>query len=117
MTVMVSDAVLTAEKTVVDYHIFNIKSQAEQNDPAESLCQQAPYLLLPDGRQLDFSGGQFGPIPPEFDTASFVLPCLAKGEAPGDWAIALTFVPAPDDYKIHEAIMLQPLPENNCQRQ
>ena len=111
MTVMVSDAVLTAEKTVVDYHIFNIKSQAEQNDPAESLCQQAPYLLLPDGRQLDFSGGQFGPIPPEFDTASFVLPCLAKGEAPGDWAIALTFVPAPDDYKIHEAIMLQPLPE------
>ncbi len=114
MTIMVSDAVLTAEKTVIDYHIFNIKTQAEQNSPAESLCQQAPYLSLPDGRQLDLLDGQFGPIPPDIDTASFVLPCLVDGGAPEDWTIVLAFVPAPDDYEIHEAVMLQPLPETTA---
>lgn len=99
----VKQGFLTDESTVLTYWLENVSRELLSQEEAQSGCHELPYLILPDGRILqsvEFSGNfnefraAFPPIPPEYDQASFELPCVPytlPGLAPEDWRISLNF--------------------------
>ncbi len=120
ITLTVTDAVLTSEKTVVLYTLENVPWDALSHQEDVIGCTKMPFLRLPNGDIL-VSGegggspnqirGEYPPIPAGINEATFVLPCIMNslpGLAPENWKLPLRFIPAPPDLTVIPVIEITP---------
>lgn len=99
VTVSVNQALLTPEKTEIDYGFSGVPLSAYPRSEAVSGCIEQEYILLPDGTEI----AKTDPIPLDVDQVTFVIPCLFNtlpGTIPTDWEISLTFIPLPAETTI-----------------
>jgi len=106
ITLTITQAFLSPEKTVVTYTLEGVPWYAYSHNEAVHGCIQGAALRLPDGTLLPFIGGggpptqvtvNFPPIPAKVDSFTFVLPCIQDtlpGLAPENWVLPLRVVPA-----------------------
>jgi hypothetical protein len=111
VTVRIKNAVITSDKSRFDIELLNIpyESHFSQN-PGQPVCNQQPYLLLPDGTKL-LAENNFAPIPKEINEASYVIPCLSMrtlGKAPENWQLPVKFVAAPADLPVYAYNLPEP---------
>lgn len=107
ITVSVNQVILTANETRLEYGISGVPLSAYPEGEMVTGCMEQPFLILPDGSEISLSD----PIPYEFDTATFILPCIFNtlpGTVPTDWRLELQFVPAPPDFKILPVVDTHP---------
>ena len=122
ITLTVTDAVLTGEKTVVLYTLENVPWDILSHQEDVIGCFEMPFLRLPNGDIL-VSGegggspnqmrGVYPPIPTGINEATFVLPCIMNslpGLAPENWELPLHFGPASLDMTIVPVIEITPIP-------
>lgn len=120
ITLTVTDANLTADKTVVVFTLENVPWSALSHDESVSGCSGVAELSLPDGTVLQIveGGGAMGktrlayaPLPPEVDKATFILPCIQNtlpGKAPEYWELPLHFKSAPPGLTVAPVIGITP---------
>ncbi|MFZ3150191.1 MAG: hypothetical protein WA116_00730 [Anaerolineaceae bacterium] len=118
ITVIVNDAVLTSDKTTIEYKVFGVPASENQKDLSEKeVCTTMPVIKLPkSGRILqEDSPGIFPPIGSDVDTVHLYLACIpgtSFEEVPADWELPLRFVPAPEGLVINPvAETSQPTPQ------
>ncbi|MCC6147220.1 MAG: PD40 domain-containing protein [Anaerolineaceae bacterium] len=114
ITVTVTSATLTREKTQVAYRIFGVPGSAYPDHEDISGCMQREYLRLADGTQLAQINYGYEPVPANVNEAVFVIPCIANtlpGKAPENWELPLRFVLAPPDLTVMPVIELSPSPQ------
>jgi len=112
ISITVTSATLTGDKTHIAYRIFGVPGSSYPNSEDVSGCIQQPYMRLPDGTQL-VQGGDFPPIPANVNDAVFIVPCIPNtlpGKAPENWELALRFMPAPPDLTVLPIIEILPSP-------
>ena len=113
VTLTVRQAIVSTDKTVLDFIIDGVPASAYPKNENVSGCLGRASLRLPDGTPLDMTGGggrgwvggfedrfTYAPIGPGVNTATLVLPCISDtlpGKAPENWELALSFVPASAD--------------------
>ncbi len=110
VSVTVSSATLTADRTHVDYRIFGVPASAYPDREDVTGCTTPEFLRLPDGTQLTRSS-DFPPIPAGVGRATLVIPCILNtlpGKAPENWELALSFVPAPPDLTVMPVVEVSP---------
>lgn len=103
ITITVTSATLTDEKTYIDYRIFGVPGSAYPEREDVAGCIRREYLRLPDGSQLAQINFGYEPVPAEVNEAVFVIPCISNtlpGKAPENWELPLRFVPAPPDFTV-----------------
>ena len=117
ITLTVTDAVLSADKTVVVYTIENVPWNAISHQEDVPGCYAEGQIRLPNGSLLvpqTGSGGMdesgrwetrmvYSAVPPEINDAEFLLDCIREtlpGKAPENRELNLRFVPAPPDMQI-----------------
>jgi hypothetical protein len=113
ITITVTSATLTGDRTHVDYRIFGVPGSAYPNRKDVIGCTQREYLRLPDDTQLAYVDNDLPPIPAGVNEAVFVVPCIFNtlpGKAPENWELPLRFVPAPPDLTVMPVIDLSPSP-------
>jgi hypothetical protein len=113
ITITVTSATLTGDKTHIDYRIFGVPGSAYPNREDVIGCTQREYLRLPDGTQLTYIDNDLQPVPAGVNQAVFVLPCIFNtlpGTVPADWELPLSFVPAPPDLTVMPVIDLPTSP-------
>ncbi len=113
ISITVTSAVLTGDRTHIEYRIFGVPRSAYPDREDVVGCIQSEYLLLPDGTRLDRAGGDFPPIPAGVDAAVFMVPCIANtlpGTVPENWKLPLRFVPTPPDLTVIPVIESLPSP-------
>jgi hypothetical protein len=113
VTITVTSATLTADRTHVEYRIFGVPRSAYPDREDVHGCFESDYLLLPDGTQLERMQ-DYPPLPAEVTQAVLVIPCIDEtlpGTVPENWALPLRFVPAPADLTVMPVIELSPSPE------
>jgi len=129
ITLTVTQAVLSADKTVVIYRVENIPESALAGDYAEGetpapRCSTLDGLRLSSGTTFNTIGGQgggwytgyeyrdvFNPIPANVNDATLFVSCLldtAPGNAPENWEVPLHFVPAPPDMTVVPVFEISP---------
>jgi len=102
VTITISSALLSADKTQIDIRVFGIPREAYPNDEAISGCMTQEYLRLPDGSEL-VRMDDYPAVPANVNEAVLVIPCLANtlpGKAPENWELKLRFVPAPEGFTV-----------------
>jgi hypothetical protein len=111
ITLTVTEAYLTTEKTILIYTIENVPFSALSHDENVVGCSDTGRLVLPSGITLKINNGWgsgnqannfYSPIPENINEARFILPCIQgtlPGKAPENWEIPLHFMPAPPDLK------------------
>ncbi|MGB7539481.1 MAG: DUF4179 domain-containing protein [Anaerolineales bacterium] len=103
ISITVTSAVLTGDRTHIEYRIFGIPRSAYPDREDIHGCFPSDYLLLPDGTRLDRMDQDFPPIPAGVNEAVFVIPCIGEtlpGTVPENWELPLRFVPAPPDLTV-----------------
>ena len=103
ISITVTAAVLTGDRTHIEYRIFGVPSSAYPNREDIHGCFQSDYLLLPDGTRFDRTDQDFPPIPAGVNEAVLVIPCIGEtlpGTVPENWELPLRFVPAPPDLTV-----------------
>ena len=117
ITVTVSEAILTGERTVIVMTMENVPWKAFAHGAESSVCYAEPQLRLPNGELLRITAAQassdaegrwefrwtYEPMPPEVNEADFLVPCIQgalPGKAPENWLIKLRFIPAPADLTV-----------------
>jgi hypothetical protein len=131
ITLTVTQAIASPDKTILSFKVENIPESALARDNAEGetqapRCNWQDYLRLPDGTIYSPTWGQgggwylgfeysetFAPLPENVNTASLLVSCLigtSPGAAPENWVIPLTFVPAPPDMTIVPVIEITSSP-------
>lgn len=96
ISISVTSATLTDDRTHIDYRIFGVPGSAYPKGEDVIGCIRQPYLLLPDGTQL-VQEKDFPLIPANVNDAVFIVPCIFNtlpGKAPENWELPLHFVPA-----------------------
>lgn len=114
ITVTVTSALLTGQKTHIEYRIFGVQVSAYPNREDVMGCTTPEYLRLPDGSQIKRIDNDFGPVPAGINTATFVMPCIFNtlpGKTTENWELPLRFVPAPPDLTVVPVIDLSPSPQ------
>jgi hypothetical protein len=114
ISVSVTSAILSGDRTHIEYRIFGVPASAYPNREDVMGCTTPEYLRLPDGTQVARSDNDYGPIPAEVNEAFFVMPCIFNtlpGTVPTDWELPLSFVPVPPDLTVAPVIDLSPSPE------
>lgn len=102
ISITVTSATLTGDRTHIDYRIFGVPGSAYPVREDVMGCIQQPYLRLPDGTRLT-SEKDFPPLPTSVNEAVFVVPCIFNtipGKVPENWELPLRFVPAPPDMTV-----------------
>lgn len=101
VTVTVKSAILTADRTSIEYSITGVPPSAyPEGEAVTGGCigeLSQPYLLLPNGTKVPEGRFLTTGIPADVDTAVFVLPCIFNtlpGTVPENWELSLQFVPA-----------------------
>jgi hypothetical protein len=113
ITITVTSATLTGDRTQIDNRIFGVPGSAYPNREDVVGCTQREYLRLPDGAQLTYIGNDLPPIPAGVNQAVFVVPCIFNtlpGKTPENWELPLRFVPAPPDLTVMPVIDLPTSP-------
>ena len=122
ITLTITSAVLTMDKTVIEFTLENVSSEALSHDENVAGCILTSEVKLPDGTSLQFSEGSGGigknrfvysPIPANTNDATFIMPCISgtlPGKAPENWELHLRFAPAPPDMTVVPVIEIQPSP-------
>jgi hypothetical protein len=126
ITVIVTEAILTQETSMVSFVVENFPWDAVSRDERVYGCPGIAELILPDGNVLKPTAGggatyqarfYYQPVPLHVKQVTFVLPCLNQtlpGLAPENWELILQFVPAPPDMAIFPIIEIEtptPLPQ------
>jgi hypothetical protein len=114
ITVTVTSAILTGDKTQIAYRIFGVPGSAYPDREDIAGCFQNEYLRLADGTQLNQINYGYEPVPASVNEAVFVIPCIAEtlpGKVPENWELPLRFVPAPPDLTVMPVIELSPSPQ------
>lgn len=94
VTVSVNQALLTPQKTEIDYGFSGVPLSAYPKNEAVSGCIKQEYIMLPDGTMI----AKTDPIPLDVDQVIFVIPCLFNtlpDTVPTNWEIPLTFILLP----------------------
>jgi len=113
ITITVTSATLTSDRTHVEYRIFGVPRSAYPDREDISGCFQPEYLLLPDGTKLERMQ-DYPPVPADVPHALLMIPCIGEtlpGTVPENWALPLRFVPAPADMTVMPVVELSPSPE------
>ncbi len=120
ITLTVSEAMLTTDKTVVLFSLENVPWSALSHDENVVGCSDMPWLSLANGTRLTVQGGSaqmrqsrmvYSAIAVDINEATLNLPCIQNtmpGLAPENWQVALRFKPAPADLIIEPVIEIQP---------
>ncbi len=114
ISITVTSATLTGDKTHIDYRIFGVPGSAYPNWEDVMGCTTSEYLRLPDRTRLNRIDNDFGPVPAGINAATFVMPCILDtlpGKTPENWELPLRFVPAPPNLTVMPVIDLSPTPE------
>jgi hypothetical protein len=113
IAVTVASAVLTADRTHIDYRIFGVPGNAYPDREDLQGCTQADYLRLPDGSQISRAGSDFQPIPADIDEAILVIPCIFNtlpGTVPENWEVPLQFATAPPNMTVMPVVEVSASP-------
>ncbi len=103
ITITVTSATLTGDRTHIDYRIFGIPASAYPGREDVTGCMQQAYLRLVDGTQLAQMDIDFLPVPASINEAVLVIPCISNtlpGKVPVNWELPLHFIPAPPDFTV-----------------
>ncbi len=103
ITVSVNRAVLTIDRTHVDFGVSGVPLSAYPKNEAITGCREQSYLRLPNGAKSDL----IAPLPGSVNEAVFVMPCIfntLNGTTPLDWELPLKFVPAPPELTVMPVI-------------
>ncbi len=114
ISITVTSATLTGDRTQVVYRIFGVPGSAYPDREDVMGCMQREYLLLADGTQLAQINNGYKPVPANVNEAVFVIPCIANtlpGTVPENWDLPLKFVAAPPDLTVMPVIELSPSPQ------
>jgi hypothetical protein len=119
ITLTVTSAVLTTDKTVIEFRAENVPWGALSHNENVAGCSGTGELHLPNGTVLKIISGSgspektrfvYAPIPTEMTEVTFVLPCVINtlpGRAPENWELSLRFVPAPSDMTVVPVIEVE----------
>ncbi|MBP9041163.1 MAG: PD40 domain-containing protein [Anaerolineaceae bacterium] len=102
INITVRSAVLTADRTHIEYLVFGVPRDAYPASEDISGCIQQEYLLLPDGTRLERTN-DYPAVPADVNEAVLVIPCIPNtlpGTVPDAWSFPLKFVPAPPDMTV-----------------
>jgi len=116
VSITVTSALLTSDRTYIEYRIFGVPGSAYPDREDIAGCTKQPNLRLPDGSQLNQVDNAFQPVPARFSDAVLVIPCIfdtLPGKAPENWELPLHFVPAPPNLTVMPVIELSPTPLAN----
>ena len=114
ITVTVTSATLTGDRTQIVYRIFGVPGSAYPDREDVAGCWSREYLRLADGTQLAQINYGYEPVPTSVNEVVFVIPCIANtlpGKVPENWELPLRFVPAPPDLTVMPVIELSPSPQ------
>ncbi|MFZ3070987.1 MAG: hypothetical protein WA110_07705 [Anaerolineaceae bacterium] len=117
ITVIVNKAVLTSDKTTIEYKVFGVPAEDKADLSDKDVCTTAPVIKLPKSGKLlpEDSPGIFPPIGSDVDTVLLYFACIPETsfeEVPADWDLPLRFVPAPEGLVINPVEEItQPTPE------
>lgn len=103
ISITVTSAILTGDKTHIEYRIFGVPGSAYPDREDVMGCTMQEYLRLPNGTQLARIDNDFEPVPAEINATSFIMPCIFNtlpGKAPENWELPLRFIPAPPDLTV-----------------
>jgi hypothetical protein len=115
VTVTVRDAIITSNKTMVEFPVFSgvpVSAYPSESGLGQG-CAARIYLRLPDGTRIDPYSNQAWPLPADVNEAALVLPCLPgtlPGAVPENWELPLKFVPASPDRTVVPVIEIWPSP-------
>lgn len=130
ITLTVTEALLSADKTVVVVNIKGVPQDAYPSNEGDAGCPGAARLRLPYGTLLDggyIRGGnwsffqrrlEFGPLPAGVDETTLIVDCIGgtiPGKLPENWEVSLLFVPAPPELTVNPVIEISPSPEQTNQ--
>ncbi|MFO7615661.1 MAG: hypothetical protein R6V75_00240 [Bacteroidales bacterium] len=107
ISITVTSAILTGDKTHIEYRIFGVPGSAYPDREDVMGCTTQEYLRLPDGTQLARIDNDYEPAPSGTDEATFIIPCIFNalpGKTPENWELLLRFVPAPPDLTVMPVI-------------
>ncbi len=110
VTITVTSAVLSSDRTHLEYRVFGVPRSANPTDENVTGCITNEYLLLPDGTRLERMN-DFPAVPADVNEAVLVIPCIANtlpGTVPENWEFKLRFVPAPPDMTVMPVIETSP---------
>lgn len=110
VTITVTSATLTSDRSHIEYRVFGIPRSAYP--PAENVsgCTSHDFLLLPDGSKLERMN-DFPAIPADVNEVTLVIPCIfdtMPGTVPENWEFQLKFVAAPADMTVMPVIETSP---------
>jgi hypothetical protein len=112
VTITVTSAVLTADRTHIEYRIFGVPRSAYPDNENVMGCMQQEFIVLPDGTRLERTS-DYPPIPADVNEAYLVIPCIGNtlpGTVPEGWILPLKFKPAPEGYAVLPVIEVSPSP-------
>ena len=110
VTITVTSAMLTSDRSRIDYRAIGVPSSAYSNDESVHGCFQSDYLLLPEGTKLERMN-DFPPVPEDVNEVTLVIQCIAEtlpGTAPENWEFQLKFVAAPADMTVMPVVEISP---------
>ena len=113
ITITVTGATLTSDRTHIEYRIFGVPRSAYPDREDIHGCFESDYLLLPDGTKLERMQ-DYPPIPADVLQALLMIPCIGEtlpGTVPENWELPLRFVPAPAEMTVMPVVELSPSPE------
>jgi len=124
ITITVTEAVLSVDKTVIVYNVENIPPENLTQSGDTPGCLNSPEVHLLDGSQLEIMGVSghgwesgyenrltFAPIPADVDEAVLFILCIQDtqpGTLPENWELSLSFVPAPPDMTVMPVVEVSP---------
>ena len=114
ITITVTSATLTADRTQIAYRIFGLPASAYPTREDIEGCMPSEYLHLADGTKLVQINGGYEPVPAKVNQAFLEIPCITNtlpGKAPENWELPLRFVAAPPDLTVMPVINLTPFPQ------
>jgi Tol biopolymer transport system component len=113
ISITVTSATLTGDKTHIEYRIFGVPGSAYPDREDVIGCSKQPYLRLADGTLLSQIDNDFQPLPANVNEAVLVIPCILNtlpGKVPENWGLSLRFVPAPPGLTVMPVFELSPSP-------
>lgn len=114
IAITVTSAVLTGDRTHIEYRIFGVPGSAYPQREDVQGCIKSDTLRLPDGTQLGRTGNDFQPVPANVNEAVLVIPCILNtlpNTVPENWELSLRFVPAPPNMTVMPVVEVSPSPQ------
>lgn len=128
ITITVTSALLSADKTAIFIKVENVPSSAYPTSESDGGCLGKVDLKLANGTMLEggfLYGGnwnifeqklEYASIPSEINDAIVLIACIGgtiEGMLPTNWEIPIRFMPAPDNLTVMPVIDLDPTLESN----